>query len=359
MSDSRKILVIEDDDDLRRLLTLHLSDLGLDVRQAADGLTGLDLAMTTAPELIVLDLKLPGMDGLEVCRRVRQTRDYIPILMLTSRSSETDRVVGLEMGADDYLTKPFGVGEFLARVKAMFRRGDALKGPREEPPEVMEFGEIRIERAKRRVTLNGEPVALTVKEFDLLALFRPRAGTGLHPRGPSRQRLGAGLSRVRAHREHPHQPPARQDRAGPRPPALPPDRVGGRLPPRGEDRALIKTLHGRLTAIVVVLFAVSSVLGLLLTSSTTRGYAQEERQRLNLALASDLARYLKEARLLPVTKGNQEKGVKEMRRLMTINPSIDVYVLDQAGRIVASTAGPFGVRRRIGSRSLPSGRPSA
>ena len=176
MSDARRILVIEDDSDLRRLLALHLKDLGLDVRQAADGLTGLDLAMTTAPEMIVLDLKLPGMDGLEVCRRVRQTRDYIPILMLTSRSSETDRVVGLEMGADDYLTKPFSVQEFLARVRAMFRRGDAMKVPQEEPPGVFEFGEIRIERAKRRVTLRGENVALTVKEFDLLALFAREPG---------------------------------------------------------------------------------------------------------------------------------------------------------------------------------------
>ena len=176
MSDARRILVVEDDSDLRRLLALHLKDLGLDVRQAADGLTGLDLAMTTAPELIVLDLKLPGMDGLEVCRRVRQTRDYIPILMLTSRASETDRVVGLEMGADDYLTKPFSVAEFLARVKAMFRRGDAMKIPREEPPEVLTAGELRIDRVKRQVTLNGEPVALTVKEFDLLALFASEPG---------------------------------------------------------------------------------------------------------------------------------------------------------------------------------------
>ncbi|RYD47246.1 MAG: response regulator transcription factor, partial [Verrucomicrobiaceae bacterium] len=159
MSESRRVLVIEDDADLRRLLTLHLSDLGMQVRHAADGLTGLDLAMTTSPELIILDLKLPGMDGLEVCRRVRQTREYIPILMLTSRSSETDRVVGLEVGADDYLTKPFSVQELLARVKAMFRRGDAMSAPKkEETPEVLEFGDLRIESAKRRVTLRGEPV---------------------------------------------------------------------------------------------------------------------------------------------------------------------------------------------------------
>ena len=176
MNDGRRILVIEDDRDLRRLIALHLKDLGLEVREAADGLTGLDLAMTTSPEIIVLDLKLPGMDGLEVCRRVRQTRDYIPILMLTSRSSETDRVVGLEMGADDYLAKPFSVQEFLARVKAMFRRGDAMKAPKDEPPEALEVGEIRIERIKRQVTLRGEPVALTAKEFDLLALFAREPG---------------------------------------------------------------------------------------------------------------------------------------------------------------------------------------
>ncbi|RYG38449.1 response regulator transcription factor [bacterium] len=177
MSESRRILVIEDDADLRRLLTLHLSDLGMQVRQASDGLTGLDLAMTTAPELIILDLKLPGMDGLEVCRRVRQTQEYIPILMLTSRSSETDRVVGLEVGADDYLTKPFSVQELLARVKAMFRRGDAMAAPKKaETQEIMEFGDLRIETSKRRVTLRGEPVSLTVKEFDLLALFAQEPG---------------------------------------------------------------------------------------------------------------------------------------------------------------------------------------
>ncbi|CAN5665844.1 response regulator transcription factor [soil metagenome] len=176
MSNSRRILVIEDDDDLRRLLALHLTDLGHEVRQAADGFTGVDLAMTTSPDLIILDLKLPGLDGLEVCRRVRQTRDYIPILMLTARSSETDRVIGLEVGADDYLTKPFSVQELLARVKAMFRRGDAMSAPRKEEIDEQEFGNLRIERTKRRVTLRGEPISLTAKEFDLLALFAREPG---------------------------------------------------------------------------------------------------------------------------------------------------------------------------------------
>lgn len=132
--------------------------------------------MTIAPELIVLDLNLPGLDGLEICRRVRLTREDVPILMLTSRASETDRVAGLETGADDYLTKPFGVQEFLARVKAMFRRGDALRAPREETAPTFDVGDLRIEVAKRRVTLRGEAVALTAKEFDLLALFAREPG---------------------------------------------------------------------------------------------------------------------------------------------------------------------------------------
>ena len=167
---------MEDDADLRRLLRLHLKEAGYAVGEAGDGRTGLDLAMTTDPELIILDLKLPGMDGLEVCRRIRETREDLPVLMLTSRASETDRVLGLEIGADDYLTKPFGVQELLARVKAMLRRGDALRAPRDETPKTFEIGDLRIETAKRRVTLRGEAVPLTAKEFDLLALFAREPG---------------------------------------------------------------------------------------------------------------------------------------------------------------------------------------
>ena len=117
----RKILVIEDDRDIARLLELHLHDLGYDVQVACDGVSGLKQALSKPYDLIILDLMLPGIDGLEVCRNLRTKPNYTPILMLTAKSTELDRVLGLEVGADDYLTKPFSIRELLARVKALFR----------------------------------------------------------------------------------------------------------------------------------------------------------------------------------------------------------------------------------------------
>ena len=125
----RKILVIEDDTDISRLLELHLKDAGHEVAIATDGMSGLDLALSRQFDLIILDLLLPGVDGLEICRRVRAASTYTSILMLTSRSSELDRVLGLEIGADDYVTKPFSIPELLARVKALFRREEAITSP--------------------------------------------------------------------------------------------------------------------------------------------------------------------------------------------------------------------------------------
>src|SRR5271169_468670 len=124
---NRRILVIEDDKDIAGLVELHLRDSGYDVAVAHDGKLGLETALAKMFDLIILDLLLPGIDGMEICRRMRARPSYIPILMLTSRSSEVDRVLGLEMGADDYLTKPFSIPELLARVKALFRRVEALK----------------------------------------------------------------------------------------------------------------------------------------------------------------------------------------------------------------------------------------
>ena len=133
---TRKVLVVEDNPDIAELVSLHLKDLDCEVALAADGLRGLDEARARRYDLIILDLMLPGMDGLELCRRLRGETDYTPILMLTAKSSEVDRVVGLEIGADDYLTKPFSIGELLARVKAIFRRVDALGAGRAQawPP---------------------------------------------------------------------------------------------------------------------------------------------------------------------------------------------------------------------------------
>ena len=173
----RKILVIEDDRDIARLLELHLHDLGYDVHVAHDGVAGLKHALSKPYDLIILDLMLPGIEGLEVCRNLRTKPNYTPILMLTAKSTELDRVLGLEVGADDYLTKPFSIRELLARVKALFRRMEALgsqlaSGTRN----TIQAGDLVIDAEKRTVTLRGQSVDLTAKEFDLLLQFAQHPG---------------------------------------------------------------------------------------------------------------------------------------------------------------------------------------
>jgi len=166
---TRRILVVEDDPEIAGLVQLHLRDQGWEVEAAADGRSALDHLKRTAYDLVVLDLMLPDVDGLEVCKAVRARPRYCPVLMLTARSSELDRVLGLELGADDYLTKPFSVRELVARVKAIFRRGDALAGAgaaQEQAP--LEVFGLALDPNKRRVSVEGRSAQLTAREFDLL-----------------------------------------------------------------------------------------------------------------------------------------------------------------------------------------------
>jgi DNA-binding response OmpR family regulator len=177
--------VIEDDRDLAQLAQLHLSDIGCAVTLAHDGPEGLEQANSSSWCLILLDLNLPGLDGLEICRRLRARESHVPILMLTARSTELDRVLGLELGADDYLTKPFSIRELQARVKAILRREEwqgELSLPTvesaagEENQSPLEIGELLIDPQKRKVILSGKPVNLTVKEFELLLHFARHPG---------------------------------------------------------------------------------------------------------------------------------------------------------------------------------------
>lgn len=172
----KKILVVEDDRIIAHLVESTLQDKGYDVNLAFEGKTGLEEALSKKYDLIILDLKLPEEDGLEICRRVRSNSDYTPILILTSMSSEVDRVLGLEIGADDYLTKPFSVRELAARVKALFRRMEALKTPRANEEEIIEAWNISIDVNKRKVTHKGKSIELTAKEFDLLLQFARNPG---------------------------------------------------------------------------------------------------------------------------------------------------------------------------------------
>jgi DNA-binding response OmpR family regulator len=174
---SHRVLVIEDDRDIARLLELHLGDEGYAVTVASDGKTGLQQALAKPYDIIILDLILPGMDGLEICRRIRTGPDYTPVLMLTARSTDVDRILGLEMGADDYLTKPFNVRELLARVKALLRRVEALRGKDPLlPKKMIRAGDLTIDPEKRKVTVDGKPVHLTTREFELLLEFARHPG---------------------------------------------------------------------------------------------------------------------------------------------------------------------------------------
>jgi len=173
---SARILIVEDDAPLRALLQERLAAEGYTVEAVATGEEALQALEARPPDLVVLDLMLPGMDGLEVCRRLRARHPAVYVLMLTARSSELDRVVGLEVGADDYVTKPFSLNELVARVRAGLRR---LQLDRETAEEAsLEFDGLRIDPVRRQVWRDGQPVHLTVREFELL-LFLAR-----HPDRP-------------------------------------------------------------------------------------------------------------------------------------------------------------------------------
>lgn len=166
-----KILVIEDDENVRVGLVDNLSFEGYKVSSAGDGIRGLEVFQQESPNLVILDLMMPGVDGLEVCRRIRALGSNIPIIILTAKCSEVDKVVGLEIGADDYLTKPFGMRELFARVKALLRRSSAqLKSGAEQKGELSElkFGDVEVDFRAYRARRGSRELTLSAKEFELL-----------------------------------------------------------------------------------------------------------------------------------------------------------------------------------------------
>lgn len=170
----KQFLVVEDNHDIANLVSMHLQDLGAEVQIANDGTQGLSLAQEKRFDLIILDLMLPGIDGLEICRRLRGADNDTPILMLTAKSAELDRIVGLEMGADDYLPKPFSVRELVARAKAILRRVDTSTPDTNK--DTLNAGALFLDQNKRRVTIAGEDIDLTAREFDLLWHFATHPG---------------------------------------------------------------------------------------------------------------------------------------------------------------------------------------
>ena len=173
-----QVLIIEDDKDLTGLLSIHLKDLDCNVQIVHDGSKGFDKALKEKFDLIILDLMLPNMDGISICQKLRALDIFTPVLMLTAKSEEFDKVMGLESGADDYMTKPFGVREFIARVKAIMRRQEQMKKQLNSNGSLkrMELDNLEIDPEKRKVILDGNRIELTPKEFDLLVLLAANPG---------------------------------------------------------------------------------------------------------------------------------------------------------------------------------------
>lgn len=178
----KKILIIEDEANIRELVMYNLKANGYDAIEAEDGISGITLAYKENPDLILLDIMLPGKDGYEICRELRSEGIEIPIIMLTAKSEEVDKVLGLEFGADDYIAKPFGIRELLARIKAVLRRVDMNGTPSsdigesEENAESITAGDIVIDQSRHEVTVQGTIIDLTYKEYELLSFLAKHRG---------------------------------------------------------------------------------------------------------------------------------------------------------------------------------------
>jgi two-component system, OmpR family, alkaline phosphatase synthesis response regulator PhoP len=171
----KSVLIIEDDKEISDLLEIHLKDIDCRISKEYNGITGLNKVKFENYDLIVLDIMLPGMDGLDVCKEIRKSGILTPVLMLTSKSEEIDKVLGLELGADDYITKPFSIKEFIARVKAIFRRVESLKQTDDSVKDIY-YKNLIIEISTRKVLINNRRIDLTPKEFDLLYLLASHPG---------------------------------------------------------------------------------------------------------------------------------------------------------------------------------------
>lgn len=170
------IAIIEDDPNIRALIKIVLSELQLPIDEYDNGWQGLDNVLCKNYQLLVLDIMLPGVNGIEICRKIRQSNNHLPILMLTSKSEEDDKIAGLDIGADDYLTKPFSNRELLARAKALLRRSDAVNIKGNKEMQVIKIGNLTLDISQKTLVKNNVEINLTAKEFDLLQLFMTNPG---------------------------------------------------------------------------------------------------------------------------------------------------------------------------------------
>jgi len=169
----KKVLIIEDEKSIADIIQFNLNKEGFETETAYDGKTGLEKALSAKPDLILLDVMLPVMDGFQVCKKVRES-STVPIVMLTAKEEEVDKVLGLELGADDYITKPFGMRELIARIKANIRRTDLMNSLQDAPANVQVFGNLAIDLNRYEVRKDETPLELTLREFELLKYLAER-----------------------------------------------------------------------------------------------------------------------------------------------------------------------------------------
>lgn len=176
MAQKQRVLIVEDEKNIVDILRFNLQKEGYDILEAFDGVTGLQLALEESPDLILLDLMLPGMNGFEVCKLLRDKGKSTPVIIITAREEEKDKILGLDLGADDYITKPFSIRELMARVKANIRRVAMVRQPaQEQAGKVLDLGRLVIDKEASRVTKDGERLDLTQREFELLTYLASHA----------------------------------------------------------------------------------------------------------------------------------------------------------------------------------------
>ena len=338
------ILIIDDDREIGDVVAMNLRDLGFRTERANDGRAGLQRALGGGHSLIILDLMLPEMDGLSVCRRIREKNPYTPILMLTAKSEEVDRVLGLELGADEYMTKPFSVRELMARVKALLRRVEADREAAAGKPAGgrVQAGEISIDFEKRKVTLAGQDGRAHGQGVRPAGPLCPQPGPDVQQDGPSQPRLGLPVRRLRPHGQLPYQPPARQDRGRPRPPALPEDGLGRRVPVCRAGRALgmmgvFRSFYARISTIFLLLIVVLGAGWVAIAFNSARQLFSAVEQALNREYARSIA-----AEIQPLVAGGfDEARVRgAIHYMMVLNPMVEIYLLDAEGKILAYFTGP-------------------
>ena len=176
MDRKHTVLIVEDEKSIVDILRFNLQKEGFETLEAYDGKTGLDLVLGKSPDLVLLDLMLPVLNGFEVCKTIRDKGINTPVLIITAREAENDKILGLDLGADDYITKPFSVRELMARVKANVRRAERMPQPVQEPSHVLELGRLRIDRNANLATKDGANLELTQREFELLTYLASNQG---------------------------------------------------------------------------------------------------------------------------------------------------------------------------------------